>query len=486
MILVDLGYLAGKLADVAADPLGWIVVFQDEATGHLELVQLDPEGNRRVPDVPLPAGGGAAFPRVHVDANRQTWLGWRDEGRGGVLQNLNTGQQWLLGRIYGNNPICFGTAGNECVAWQASGDYRVQMAPLSEPRRVLVPGFVGRPTGLSHVSADGVVVLIDDVRASVPGLSNPQRAGRVVVGENADAGPNRNIARMDDGREAVLWPGKDSFTPRIATDGGAYAVATWGSRSVRLAILTDQDFRPVVVQPPPPPPLPDRPFVVDPHGVIEDAAEMLFAPNQGPDVHLSPDGNVRMFVKSDERSGDGPDPEIAEHWDLDALNIGHLEDASTGRRILDGKEVIAEDIVRMFPNDHARVWAGLKLNRNTFKDGARLWMPRRCVSGTRIRYVTDIIWTVPPRETPHTRVWKNIPIEIRIDVGYGVIKGKEARLRAAYIPDGNAEVNYYAVPKGFNSWVAGPFSTFEAEWMSSARGLSPRAVRWSALARKQR
>lgn len=228
---------------------------------------------------------------------------------------------------------------------------------------------------------------------------------------------------------------------------------------------------------PEPEPIPDQPFVVDPTGVVEDVAAWIFSPDQGPDVHLSPDGRIRMFVKSDERSGDGPDPEISEHWDLDDRYIGHLEDSSTGRRILDGKEVIAEDIVRLFPNDHARVWAGLKLNRNTFKDGARLWMPRRCVSGTRIRYVTDITWTVPPRETPHTRVWRSIPVEIRVDVGYGVIHGKEVRVRAAYVPDGNAEVNYYSEPKGFNAWVAGPFATFDAEWMNERAGRNDDALR---------
>jgi hypothetical protein len=214
-------------------------------------------------------------------------------------------------------------------------------------------------------------------------------------------------------------------------------------------------LRPAPPAPPPPPPvLPDIPFVVDPNGVIEDAAAWLFSPNQGPDVHLSQDGTVRFFCKSDEASGDGPDPHIGEHWDLGGFFIGHLDDASTGRRILDGKEVVAEDIVRLFPNNHAAVWAGLPINHNWFAEGRRLWMPRWCVSGTSFKYVTDIIWTVPPRETPHTRVWKNIPIEIRVDVGYGRINGKDVRLRVPYIPDGNPEWNFYGEPKGYNAWVA--------------------------------
>jgi hypothetical protein len=216
--------------------------------------------------------------------------------------------------------------------------------------------------------------------------------------------------------------------------------------------------------PPPPPPPPDQPFVVDPHGVIEDVAEWLFSPNQGPDVHISPDGTIRFFCKSDEGSGDGPGAHIGEHWDRDDRYVGHLDDASTGRRILDGKEVIAEEIVARFPNTHAEVWARLPLNHNWFKEGARLWMPRRLVSGTSFKYVTDIVWTVPTRETPHTRVWQNIPIEIWIDVGYGVINGKEVRARVAYIPDGNEEVNFYGPPKGYNAWIAGPVSWESDPW----------------------
>jgi hypothetical protein len=259
-------------------------------------------------------------------------------------------------------------------------------------------------------------------------------------------------------------------------DGGPLVSVDWfdpaGNVASRLidvrsprAVLAPP-VRPEPPTPPPQPPvLPDQPFVVDPNGVIEDIAPWLFSPNQGPDVHLSPDGRIRFYCKSDEGSGDGPGAHIGEHWDLDDRYIGHLDDASTGRRILDGVEVTAEEIVARFPTTHAEVWARLPLNHNWFRDGARLWMPRRLVSGTRIRYVTDILWTAPTHETRHSRVWANIPIEIRIDVGHGVIHGREVRARVAYVPDGKPEWNFYGPPNGQNAWVAhhaGPVDPWSA------------------------
>lgn len=464
MIQIDLGYPRGKFADICADPLGWAVVLQDETDGHLRLVQLTPAGERRVPDVTIRANGGNAFPVLTHQAGA-TWLAWRDNTDGfGLLKNLTTGSGYELGVVHGNNPIAFGIPpwlGMGLCAFQSSGGYQIGCFTLATTERRST-SLLGRPTGLAYVAGDFVPVLVDDLRLSQPGMVNPRYAGGCFVGENA-AGQNRNIARLEaDGRVCNLWSGLDSFTPRIAHDGERWAVVTWGWPGVRLAILEDTDFEDETVDPPPPP---DIPWTTNPTGVVEDIAPWLFSPNQGPDVHLSPDGTIRFFCKSDELSGDGPHPEIGEHWDIDVRYIGHLEDASTGRRILDGKEVIAEDIVRRFPDTHAQVWAGLKLNRNTFADGRRLWLPRRCVSGTRIRYVTDITWTVPPRETPHTRVWQNIPIEIRVDVGYARIHGQEVFVRGAYIPDGHPEVNYFGPPAGFNAWVAGPFGTFDSEWM---------------------
>lgn len=249
MIKAALGYPRGKFADVVADPFGWTIALQDEADGAIVLVQLDPEGERRVPDVRLDGGGGNAFPVLIVDRGA-TWLAYRHGlTLYGVLRNLTDGLDFALGVVHGNSPIAFGAG---FVAWQADATYTIQAYDLRSPGVVIRGLGNGRPTGLGLVRADGRVDLVDDLRFSVRGMLNPRRIGRVVVGENAD-GPDRNIARLDDGREAQLWPGLTSNTPRIATDGGSYAVATWGGPGVRLAILSDPpDFRPAVAATPTP------------------------------------------------------------------------------------------------------------------------------------------------------------------------------------------------------------------------------------------
>jgi hypothetical protein len=202
--------------------------------------------------------------------------------------------------------------------------------------------------------------------------------------------------------------------------------------------------------PPPPPPLPDIPWQTDPNGVIEDIAPWLFSTNQGPDVHISPDGKVRFFCKSDEVSGDGPGARIGEWWDVDDQYIGHLDDASTGRRVWNGRAVTPDVLVAAGKAD---LWPTLPLSHNWFSDGARLWMPRRLVSGSVYRYKTDINWNSTTPERPNSTVWPGIPIEIRVDVGYGRYKGREVFARVAYVPDGNAEVNYYGPPNGQNAWI---------------------------------
>jgi len=216
----------------------------------------------------------------------------------------------------------------------------------------------------------------------------------------------------------------------------SYAIVTSGGPGVRFALLTEADFFPPV------PELIDTPFIVDPHGVVEDIYEWLWSSNQGPDISFSPDGNVRFNLKSDEVSAEGV--AIGEHWDRDDVLVGHLDDASTGRRIYQGQNVTAEDWVAM---GEPVPWSSLPLNHNWFSDGARLWLTRRCVSGYRKTYVTDISWSSGD-------VQHNVEIEIRIDVGYGVIHGREVRVRGAYIPGGNPEWNFYGPPKGKNAWVA--------------------------------
>jgi len=201
----------GKLVDVAADPLGWLVVYHDGATGDLVLHQLAFDGADRVPIVRLPCGAGNAYPRVYVWGDA-TYLAWRDGVDNGRLLNITTGLSTDLGLVHGNDPIAFGSW---FCAYQENATFSIALRALSAPAEPVRFGQVGRGTGLSFVETSGHVVLVDDVRTVVAGLVNPRWAGACVVGENA-TGENRNIARLNDGREANLWVGLESFTPRIA------------------------------------------------------------------------------------------------------------------------------------------------------------------------------------------------------------------------------------------------------------------------------
>jgi hypothetical protein len=276
MRLIDLDYPRGKHSDIQADPLGWVVILQDEADGHLWFIQLDHEGERRVPDVRIDAAGGAAFPRLYVDAAKQTWLAWRHETLGGMLLNISRGSTTSLGLVHGNCPIAIG-AGR--VWYQSTGSYALAFRDLANPGLVTQTGSLG----LACVDALGMPVLVDDVRLSVPGMVNPQSAGRCTVGEadRPGVGPC-NVARLNDGREAEIWPGLISNTPRIATDSAAFAVTTWGGPGVRVAFLTDPpDFREPVPEPPP-----EDHWAFVPDGtLVTDAFLSMFG-----DAPRSPDG----------------------------------------------------------------------------------------------------------------------------------------------------------------------------------------------------
>lgn len=427
MKLIALGPRSGKFTDVAADADGWACVWQEEGTvPDLVVARLHPDGSRRLEDVRLPAKGGNAFPVLYVDAGT-TWLAFRHEGLGGQLVNVTTGLTTPLGLVHGNAPIAVGQGE---VWYQADAAYRLWWRHLNELDIVHQTTLAGRPTGLAWATIAGPV-LVDDARASEPGMANPRWANGVTVGENADAGPDRDIARLDGtGRECALWPGLASFTPRIASNGQQWAVATWGGPGVRLAILEQADF---VVPAPPPEPLPDIPWTTDAHGVVEDIWPWLAAHFTA----LSPDGRVGFILKSDEVSADGVT--IGEWWDRDDRYIGHLEDASTGHRLYQGKRYYAHEWVAL---GEPVPWASLPLARNRFDDGARLWMPRRCETGQRFRYVTNIRWN-------NGYVQPNIRIEIHVEVGYGRFKGREAFVRGFYVPGGNAEENWY----GPDGWV---------------------------------
>jgi hypothetical protein len=263
MIEVALGPASGKFPSIARDPQGLVVTYHDEATGGVVLQQLDLAGQRRVPDFPFAAHGAPdAYPTVYVDSRQHTWLVYRDNADlCGHLHDL-TGNQFVnLGVVHGTMPFAFG---QDHIAWLSSGVWHVTERDLLTGKERPYPERAAG-TGLSHLTPTDLWT-IDELRTTVPGMVNPQRAGSCAVGE-ADGPDGRpcNIARLDDGRQAILWPGKVSFTPRITTAGGRYYVVTWGAPwGVRLMILEDSDFvragapvpTPVPV-PPPPGPKPD-------------------------------------------------------------------------------------------------------------------------------------------------------------------------------------------------------------------------------------
>jgi hypothetical protein len=150
-----------------------------------------------------------------------------------------------------------------------------------------------------------------------------------------------------------------------------------------LFVAGSIDLRPQAPQPNPDP-LPDMPFVVDPHGVVEDVWPWLVTGCTA----VSPDGSTVWMHKVPD------DPTWGEHWDRDAALVGHLADNSGSGPY--------------------------------YLDGPRLWMPRRCVSGYSQSYVTEYRWA----DGLHTTV----PVTIRVDVGYGRYNGVEVRVRQIYDP----------------------------------------------------
>jgi hypothetical protein len=321
--LIELGSKSGKWADIAADPLGWVVVFQDEATGDLVLCQLHPDGSRRVSDYREPMGRDNGFPRVHV-FGRHTYIAWRypsedktdAEGKPlgeGVLWNVTTGTRTQLGLCHGDEPFCFG---GWFLAYQSTADYRIDLRVLAAPEAVTHYGQMGRPTGLSTVDDAGRVTLVDDVRTSVDGMTNPRWSfGRqVVVGEADQQGQPCNLSRLTDGRECVLFKGQLSFTPRIASRDGVLAgVVTWGHpHGIRLALLEDADYTVPVA--------PVDPFELAPDGtLVEDCFPWVFGSQPSLSPVSTPDAGTVCIHKNVEQY---------EWWGFSKDYITHLFDAS--------------------------------------------------------------------------------------------------------------------------------------------------------------
>jgi hypothetical protein len=443
-VIQQLGPFLGEWCDVDWSPADGAFVFaREERPGVIALSRLDTLGNlvaatRRYA---LPAWG--------------LYLRCAADGAGNVCCVLQDGRDRnpATGQFYPAICVLFPKEGPPreigCPAGPAFGQNAVEVDGHAEGFFVYVVTSAVRywHGNLSSVGAwewagdgswpqtsqgfaDGEARM-DDVRLSVPGMVCPSTANGLSLGQNT-SGPDRLVARQGDVLFTAL-PGV-AFEPHLVSDGQGHwmgcARTPQGAALFTLAAPFEADTPP----PEPPTPLPDIPWTTDPHGVVEDIWPWL-APHF---TALSPDGRVGFILKSDEVSADGVT--IGEWWDHDDHYIGHLEDASTGHRLYQGKRYYAHEWVAL---GQPVPWASLPLARNRFDDGARLWLPRRCVTGQRFRYVTNIRWN-------NGYVQPNIPIEIRIEVGYGRYQGREARVRGFYIPGGNAEENWYGPADG---WV---------------------------------
>lgn len=154
-------------------------------------------------------------------------------------------------RAGGNDCVALGRDhdGIASLAWQAEGTNAVTAQWLRSPATAWSAG-IGRPTGLSRFDAAGSVVLVDEDRGLVRGITRPSWAGALVCGEAKDGGA-RILA--PDGRELVLWAFRQTFVPRLAHDPatGMYGCVTHGLDGVRVATFTEADLTlPVPVTPP--------------------------------------------------------------------------------------------------------------------------------------------------------------------------------------------------------------------------------------------
>lgn len=210
------------------------------------------------PVADIPCQSDLAFPRLHAFQNH-LWLAYRDDVEGGKLHNLSLGVESVFApHVDGNSPILLERGR---VVWQESG--RVRWLALdrlnAEPNDAR---FETRPTGLSRLNTDGFPIFADDDRFLVHGTTVPTFAGPLSASERHDSGAL--ILDAVNKKALTLWPGLDSFNPRIIElPDGEFAVAAWGSRTARVATFQMTDLRPLAVpsppSDPPPPPLPPLP-----------------------------------------------------------------------------------------------------------------------------------------------------------------------------------------------------------------------------------
>ena len=179
-----------------------------------------------------------AFPRL-LSALGSWWLIYREGASlGGRAVLTRDGREVWRSPVEcgGNDPVCLGGV---WFAWQQAGTNAVRMSNLTPPYNEVMHRF-GAPTGLSRlVGAD--VILVDEDRGAVPGVTRPSWAGDLVIGEHPDTGA---LVKAGDGRVLRLFNEQDAYTPRLAhdTQTGAYAAVTWGRQGVRLAVFGDADL----------------------------------------------------------------------------------------------------------------------------------------------------------------------------------------------------------------------------------------------------
>ena len=208
---------------------------------------------RELARIAVPAGS-PAFPRVCLFRD-ELWFAYHD-GHFWILRNASTSETISLAPCQNNDPICFGSG---YVAWQGAQADGWPITRMDLRSRERIAAGNGQGTGLSRVTEDGRVVLVDADREAVPGGTRPAWAGDLVVIEKH--GNRGALARLKDAREAFLWPDVQIITPRCAYEPSLdlYAVVGWSESDgqIRAAVLRDEDFRaPSVPVPEPPRPTP--------------------------------------------------------------------------------------------------------------------------------------------------------------------------------------------------------------------------------------
>ncbi len=154
-----------------------------------------------VSSVTFPLGSDVgAFPRL-LSALGSLWLLYREGASlgGRAVLRRDGVEVWRSdGECGGNDPVAIGThyIDGPVFAWQQAGTNQILSARAIAPTRQL-PDGMGRPTGLSHIDAAQRVILVDDARGAVAGMTRPSWAGDLVAGEHPDAGA---LVRAGDGR----------------------------------------------------------------------------------------------------------------------------------------------------------------------------------------------------------------------------------------------------------------------------------------------